>query len=108
MAQVKPFDQMDMRAANEQCDKQPDPVFDDCPVCRHRVGLHCMTCKIQVTGCTCTDRTRFDPEEAWESACRTRGEAQARKIYKANGWAIPGEDIILPPQFRPSRGEDLN
>jgi hypothetical protein len=92
----KPFEQMDMAAACKECDKEPDPVFDDCPACRQRVGLHCATCKIQVTGCTCTDRARFDPEVVWEHTCVRVGERKAKEIYRANGWAIPGEDLILP------------
>jgi hypothetical protein len=86
---------MDMAAANESCGA-PEPVFDDCPACRGRVGLHCAECKIQVTGCTCTEAARFDPLTAWEATCQRLGEDEARKAYKSAGIPIPGEGLILP------------
>jgi hypothetical protein len=94
-----PFKHMDMAGANASCGSmatRESIVFEDCQACKRRVGLHCTTCKIQVTGCICSDRARFDPITAWQSACNAFGEAAARKAYREAGFAIPGEDLVLP------------
>jgi hypothetical protein len=92
----KRFDSMPMAKACEECPRAPDPVFADCEVCRGRVGLHCSSCKIQVTGCVCVDRDRFNPEQAWEATCARLGEEQAREVYRIAGYTVPGEGLILP------------
>lgn len=45
----------DINVVNKECGKRASAYMEDCPECNERVALHCDQCKIQVTGCTCTD-----------------------------------------------------
>jgi hypothetical protein len=45
-------------------DHPADAYFVDCPECKSRVALHCVTCKVPITGCSCTLADKIDDEIA--------------------------------------------
>lgn len=80
---------MDMGAANHECRSRDALVFDTCGKCKRQVGLHCAECKIQVTGCLCTEIDRFGNDVAWQKACERYGEELARQHYRQAGLYVP-------------------
>ena len=90
------FESMDLAAANTQCKPKPpeEMIFDNCGRCKLRVGLHCEECKIQVTGCLCTEVDRFGKDEAWLRAVDRFGEELARERMKEAGFWVPGPGEI--------------
>ena len=71
------FTHMDLRDAQGECGRRDDFVFDQCGKCGMRVGLHCSDCKIQVTGCFCTEIERFGNDEALKRMIERIGEEEA-------------------------------
>lgn len=58
---------MTLDKANEECSGTYNPeraAHDQCPVCAMKIILHCGDCKIQVTGCLCTEERNHGPEIA--------------------------------------------
>lgn len=94
-AKKQRFDSMELREANKHCTKvirisgKQDFVFDNCPACTQRVGLHCAECKIQVTGCLCVEYDRFGNDEGWRRAVDRYGEEMARERARAAGLWVP-------------------
>lgn len=60
------FPQMAMPEANRQCRPfvQEKAIKERCPVCTMQIVLHCEDCKIQVTGCLCTEEANHGEEIA--------------------------------------------
>lgn len=85
------FPSMDMGAAMKQCGKPHEPEKEQCHKCKMSVLLHCSDCKIQVTGCLCTEVDRFGNDEAWKRAVDRLGEEAARERMKAAGFWVPPE-----------------
>lgn len=86
------FPSMDMAEANAQCGPRPrQQIRDKCPNCEGAVMLHCPDCKIQVTGCLCTEVDRFGQNEAVQRAMERYGEEEAERRLKAAGFWIPPE-----------------
>lgn len=83
------FMSMDVTDANAECRTRGDYEFTNCPKCKLRVGLHCSTCKIQVTGCLCTEYERFGNDVAWQRAVERFGEEMAREKARAAGLWVP-------------------
>lgn len=83
------FASMDMGQANAECLRRDSVVFDTCPVCKTKVGLHCSDCKIQTTGCLCTEIDRFGNDEAWRRACERFGQELAAENYRRAGLYVP-------------------
>lgn len=83
------FPSMDVVNANNECKTRDGYVFDQCPTCKMRVGLHCSGCKIQITGCLCTEVDRFGQDEAWRKAVERFGEEMARERYRNAGLYVP-------------------
>ena len=90
----QPFDRMDQISADKECPSRAQQVFDNCGKCTQRVALHCSTCKIQVTGCMCSEIERFGEAEAVKRAFDRLDAEQARESLSKAG-------IILPPGFKP-------
>lgn len=90
---------MEINDANKECSANVIPGtqgrgreqirFTDCPRCRMRVGLHCLNCKIQVTGCLCTEYERFGQDAAWQRAVARFGEEAARQRAEMAGLWVP-------------------
>lgn len=91
------FPSMDLGAANNECRSRDQIVFDRCGKCSGRVGLHCSDCKIQVTGCLCTEVDRFGNDETWRRAVERMGEEFAREQFRRAGLWIPGEKKLITP-----------
>lgn len=83
------FHSLELKAAKVECGKNDDFVFDNCPACNQRVMLHCVQCKIQVSGCLCTEYERFGQDEAWRRAVDRMGEEMARERARAAGLWVP-------------------
>lgn len=60
------FPQMTMDKAIQECRpyEEERAVKEHCPVCTMQIILHCEDCKIQVTGCLCTEEANHGPEIA--------------------------------------------
>lgn len=91
---------MDQAKANDECRSRDATVFDYCAKCKQKVGLHCSDCKIQVTGCLCTEVDRFGQDQAWLNAVERYGEEMARQHYRNAGLYVPEvkqiDRLILP------------
>jgi hypothetical protein len=86
------FPALEMRDANAQCGVKPNGLMKDrCPRCDNTVMLHCGTCKIQVTGCLCTEVDRFGNSEAMQRLIERLGPELAEEKLKAAGFWIPPE-----------------
>lgn len=83
------FESMDLPAARKACSHRQDVVFEKCGKCDRTVGLHCVSCKIQVTGCICTEVDRFGEAEAIKRIFEREGEEQAIASLKKAGIIIP-------------------
>lgn len=62
-----PYPQMTTEDANKECrpyDPNRAATGRRCPVCTMQVILHCNDCKIQITGCLCTEERNHGPEIA--------------------------------------------
>jgi hypothetical protein len=95
------FVAMEQGAAMRECSSSIESrVLAQCPACSQQVYLHCSTCKIQTTGCLCTEVDRFGNDEAWKRACERFGEEMARERYREAGLYVPTvaqpDRIILP------------
>lgn len=86
------YPSMDIREANNECGVKPHKQKRAvCPKCAKSIFLHCDDCKIQVTGCICTEVDRFGNSEALERMIERVGEEQAvREMQKAGLWVPPG------------------
>lgn len=85
------FVSMDIREANAECGVKPKAqIRDNCPKCGKPVMLHCSNCRIQVTGCLCTEVDRFGTSEALEKEIERVGYEQAVKNLRRAGFVIPG------------------
>lgn len=85
---------MDQAAANSECSRRHAQVLVDCPKCDGRVALHCESCKIQVTGCICTEIDRFGSTqeaslEIYARMVNRMGEQKAREKMREAGLWIP-------------------
>lgn len=85
---------MDASEAHDQCGPKNalEMVFDRCPKCKVKVGLHCAECRIQITGCLCTEVDRFGNDEAWLRAVDRFGEELAKEHYREAGLWVPGSE----------------
>lgn len=79
----------DMAEANAECSARDAVEFDNCANCKMRVGLHCLTCKIQVTGCLCTEIERFGEDETWRRMVERFGAELARQHYARANLFVP-------------------
>lgn len=95
------FKSMDLGAAAQECSsptiKENFVTHDDqggplrCPRCLQPVFLHCPMCKIQTTGCLCTEIDRFGQDEAWQRAVERYGAEIAKGHFQNMGlWVPPG------------------
>jgi hypothetical protein len=84
-----PFEAMDSVAANGQCSNRTGRHTTSCKACTMRVVLHCDGCKIQITGCLCTEYKRFGNDEAWKRAVARWGETAARQRAEQAGLWVP-------------------
>lgn len=91
----KPFPHMDMAQANSECNHRAHQVFDNCQMCKQRVGLHCAECVIQVTGCLCTEYERFGNDAGWKRAVDMFGEELARERARSAGLWVPDAPRLL-------------
>lgn len=85
---------MDQAAANSECSSRSSQIFVNCPKCDGRVGLHCDRCKIQITGCMCTEIDRFGTEaegiaQIYDRLAQRVGDEAAREQLKKAGLWIP-------------------
>ena len=85
------YPSMDIQAAHKECRRRGGTCFANCPRCDMRVGLHCDECKIQVTGCFCTEEDRFGSHEAIQRIIERLGFEAAREKLLAKGFWIPPE-----------------
>lgn len=98
------FAAMDKAKADNECGPKnaEEMVFDVCGKCRQKVGLHCSDCKIQITGCLCTEVDRFGNDVAWQNAVERYGEEMARERYRDAGLFVPTvkhpDRLIIPGQ----------
>lgn len=85
---------MDMGAANDECGiRFRQQVKTICPRCDSTVMLHCGNCKIQVTGCLCTEVDRYGNSEAMQRLIERLGPELAEEKLKAAGFWIPPEAL---------------
>lgn len=96
------YEAMEMAVANDQCRERDSQQRRTCPQCQLPIMLHCSTCKIQVTGCLCTEIDRFGQDEAWKRAVEMFGEELARDRYRHAGLYVPSaptpDKLIVPGQ----------
>lgn len=95
----EPYRAMDVSAANAECTanvvkgtlgREREPArFTSCKACQSRVALHCFDCKIQITGCLCTEYSRFGQDEGWKRAVARWGEVAARQRAEMAGLWVP-------------------
>lgn len=78
-----------MGVASQNCRVREQSYTTACPCCTMRVVLHCSDCKVQVTGCLCTEYARFGEDEAWKRAVARWGEDAARKRAEQAGLWVP-------------------
>lgn len=84
------YPSMDVTKANDECKSRKKLYKDSCPVCTQPVMLHCQECKIQVTGCYCTEIERHGSDEGIRRIIEREGEAVARaKLEKLGMWIPP-------------------
>lgn len=86
---------MDQAKANNECSARKSQSRSMCPKCESPIFLHCLNCKIQITGCTCTEIDRFGTEaegvaQIYERMAERMGEEEARKQMRKAGLWIPG------------------
>lgn len=87
------YPSMDIMDAHKQCSRRDSFCFETCPRCEMKVGLHCDQCKIQVTGCFCTEEDRFGSSEAIKRLIDRIGFDSAKeKLQKAGFWVPPGAE----------------
>jgi hypothetical protein len=85
--------------ANKECGVRQGTHFTNCPKCQHRIALHCPNCKIQITGCLCTEIDRFGKEAEgiaiiYERMAKQVGDEEARKMLsKAGLWVPPNTEL---------------
>lgn len=83
---------MDMAKANEECGPKPRAQYKAyCPVCEGPVMLHCPDCKIQVTGCLCTEIERFGSADGIKRILDKYGEEEGKARLRAAGLWVPEE-----------------
>ena len=80
----------EQNVANDECRSRDSFQGEKCPQCSISILLHCSDCKIQVTGCLCTEVDRFGEDEAWKRAVERFGDELARERYRAAGLWVPG------------------
>lgn len=81
---------LDMLEANRECGVRRNQQYRvDCPKCKQPVMLHCDNCKVQVTGCLCTEVDRFGSSEAMKHLIERVGYESAVERMKAAGFYIP-------------------
>jgi hypothetical protein len=91
----QPFESAELRVAMANCNRNvrsgraEPPRGANCPACTMRVMLHCFDCKVQVTGCLCTEYKRFGQDEAWKRAVARWGEQAARQRAESAGLWVP-------------------
>lgn len=85
----EPFAHMDLAAAQAECGRPKVIIFDICKKCDQKVGLHCDSCKIQVTGCLCTELERFGENEGIQRIFDKLGEDAARARLAKMGIVVP-------------------
>lgn len=83
------FEHSDTIRANSECRHRDAFVKDYCGKCKMPVMLHCSECKLQVSGCLCTEVERFGQDEAWRRAIDQMGEELAREKYRRAGFYVP-------------------
>lgn len=88
------FPAMDMAQANNECRNRRLQQRDKCPKCDSPVLLHCGQCKVQVTGCICTEVDRFGSsaeriKEIFDKQIEMVGEDEARRRMQQAGFWIP-------------------
>ncbi len=78
--------------ASKECSPYKANIFfSECERCEMKVGLHCKDCKIQVTGCFCSDEDRFGKNEAVQKLIDRMGFEEAKAKLMRNGiWVPPG------------------
>lgn len=92
MTEDKPaaFEHADMAEANRECGLRPGHQYKEtCPRCKLPVMLHCRDCRVQVTGCLCSEVERFGNDEAWKRAVQRFGDEAARERMKEAGFWTP-------------------
>ena len=90
MADNDGFVRMELPQAQDECRQGDNYETDRCGKCSMTVLLHCSTCKIQVTGCFCSEVDRFGTSEALERMIERVGEEEARRIAAKSGlWTPP-------------------
>lgn len=74
--------------APEDCERpysKQSAVRTQCPVCEWDLFLHCIDCKIQITGCLCTAIERMNQDDLREFMAqldeRRRREAIAKGLW---------------------------
>lgn len=86
---------MDMAQANKECRFRNMQVRNTCGKCDSPIILHCDGCKVQVTGCICTEVDRFGSQaerikEIFDKQAEMFGEEEARRrMQKAGFWVPP-------------------
>lgn len=94
------FESADMITANRECGVRPGKQMPArCENCNRPVILHCGDCKVQVTGCICTEVDRFGKDEAFlkeverlkEELGEVVAKAEARKRMQDAGFWLPGD-----------------
>lgn len=87
------YPSMDIRDANNECRRRKATTFSNCPRCDMRVALHCDECKIQTSGCFCTEEDRFGSSEAIKRIIDQLGfETAKQKLLSKGFWVPPGAD----------------
>lgn len=87
---------MDLAKANQECRpfEEDKAVAEKCPGCTMKIVLHCGDCKIQITGCLCTEEDNHGEEiarqrmidrgiwlPAWGEKPVTNGLIDPRKLH---------------------------
>lgn len=83
------FVSMALPEAVKACGRQQEPIFENCGACDQRVALHCDNCRIQVTGCLCTEIDRFGENEAIKRMIDREGYEQTKERLAKAGIVIP-------------------
>lgn len=89
------FPHKDLRGANAECPRRDSFYKDSCGKCEMKVMLHCDDCKIQVTGCLCTEYERFGNDEGWRRAVDMFGEEIARERARKAGLWVPDSPRLM-------------
>lgn len=96
----EPFRSLALPEANAECSanivkgtlgrEREKPRGAQCPACTMKVLLHCLECRVQITGCLCVEYARFGNDVAWQRAVARWGEEAARQRAESAGLWIPG------------------